>query len=163
MTELARCNGTLLVAEGDTVGVVERGGGWIGTAIFVAVLVAVFTGIGGAAALTASLAAGAVVLAIAVASSVLAFALIKKKRRNATGALPSPWLVFDRAAGVVRNERGETVGPLAGLRIERVFQAGSSSKALAVFCPNRVVVARGNPFGDDVDGFEAALRRALNT
>lgn len=161
MTELARCNGTVLVADGDTVGVVERGGGWIGTAIFVSLLLALFTGLGGALALSASVPAGIVVIAGALGFGALAVVLIQKKRRDATAALPAPWLVFDRSAGVIKNEHGEVVGPLAGLRIERVFQAGSSSKALAVYCPDKRVIARGTPFGDDVDGLEAALRRAL--
>ena len=160
-TELARCNGTLLVADGDVVGLVERGG-WLGTAVFVSVLVASIAGIGGGVlVVTVNALAGLVVLAIAAVGTAIAVALIRAKRRRATAPLSAPWLVFDRAAGVVRNGAGAKLCGLAEIKIERVFQVGSSSKALAVFCPRKIVVARGTPFGDEVDSIELALRRVL--
>jgi len=34
---LASCNGTLLVEDGGKLGIAERGGGWVGVAMFVAI------------------------------------------------------------------------------------------------------------------------------
>lgn len=161
MRELARCNGTRLVADGDTVGIVDRGGGWIGPALFVLGLVGALTTLGGAALATANLGAGAGMLALGVACIAGALALRARRRRAEAGASPAPWLVFDRAAGVVRDAQGRQLCTLAQVRLERVFQAGSSSKALAAYVPGKVVIARGTPFGDEVDALEAALRDAL--
>lgn len=161
MTELARCNGSVLVGDGDTIGIVEIGGGWRGTAIFVCILVGVIVTPGGIALATANLAAGAGMLAVGILAIAAAVQLIRAKRRSAAAGLPAPWLVFDRATKEVRTGEGARLCSFAEVRIERVFQAGSSSKALAVYCPKKVVVARGTPFGDEVDSLEQALRRAV--
>ncbi|MBZ0232410.1 MAG: hypothetical protein K8M05_08660 [Deltaproteobacteria bacterium] len=76
----------------------------------------------------------------------------------------APWLVFDRGAGALLDGNGATVAPLERITLEQVWQAGSSSKALAVRHPDgRVVIARGNPFGDSIDAVEHALRQRLGT
>ncbi|MFY0541440.1 hypothetical protein [Nannocystis pusilla] len=51
------------------------------------------------------------------------------------------------------------LAPLAAVRIERVFQAASSARALALRWPQGSrTIARGSPFGETVDDCEAALR-----
>lgn len=157
--ELARCNGTILVEHDGKLGLVELGGGWIGTAIFVAILLAVIPGVGGAFLITVNPPAGLAMVAIAAVAATAAVLLIKRKRRSKEStAQPTPWLVFDLTARVVRNSSGAALGSLDQVRLERVFQAGSSSKALAVFCPSKIVIARGTPFGDEVDQLERTLR-----
>jgi hypothetical protein len=160
---IARCNGSVLVQDGDTVGIVERGGGWYGTALFVLALIGLFTSIAGVLVLsTTSIPAGIGVLGVAALDIAVVVWLFKRKRAAGSAPLPAPWLVLDRAAGVVRDGSGAKLCSFGELKIERVFQAGSSSKALAVYCPRKLVVARGTPFGDEVDSFEAALRRATS-
>lgn len=161
MTEVARCNGTVLVSDGDTVGLVEVGGGWINTAFFVTLLIALcMLGTGGAL-FTVDVTAAATVLAFGIVMVAVSTALLRKKRRIAAAGLPAPWLVFDRTQGIVRTPDGARMCALAEVRIERVFQVGSSSKALAIFIPNELVIARGTPFGDSVDAVEQSLRRAI--
>jgi hypothetical protein len=163
-TELARCNGTSLVVEGDLVGIV-KGGSTSGLAIamYVAVLVGVITGGAGVVLMMQLPRVGAVLLVVALADIAFALWVLRKKRRldQTSNARLVPWLVFDKTNKIVRTVDGKQLCKLADARIERVFQAGSSSKALAVYCPKRTIIARGNPFGDDVDSFEAALRRAI--
>lgn len=161
MTELARCNGTVVVADGEKVGIVEKGGGWVGTAIFVSVLIGGIATVGGGVLVASVGLPGLVVLAIGLSGIALAIAFYRKKQRDKTAPLAAPWLVFDRAAGALTDGKGARICALADVRIERVFQAGSSSKALAVLCPKKIIVARGTPFGDEVDGVEQALQRAL--
>ena len=164
MTELARCNGTVLVSSDDnTVGLVEVGGGWINTALFVVVLLALCTLSTGAALFTVDTRAAAAVLGFGIVMVASTVALFRKKRRVEGAGLPAPWLVFDRHAGIVRTPDGARMCELSALRIERVFQVGSSSKALAIYLPNKLVIARGTPFGDSVDAIESALRRAIAT
>jgi hypothetical protein len=158
--ELARCNGMVLVQHGSTLGVVERGGGWVPTAGFVAVLLAGILAVNAVVMLARGLwVVGLPLLAAGGAAGAAAVVLGHRRRRLAADAPPAPWLVFDLGARVVRDGRGAVVGSLDGLRLARVFQVGSSSKALAVYCPAKIVIARGNPFGDDVGEVEAALRR----
>lgn len=124
MTIVARCNGTLLVEEGDRLGVVEQGGGWIPVAVFVAGLLAFLLLVNG--------------IVLVVISGLVGIALV------GGAILPGAALV-------------------ALLRLRRRRRAaGSSSKALALRHPGgRIVLARGNPFGDSIDAVEHALRRAL--
>jgi hypothetical protein len=61
--------------------------------------------------------------------------------------------------GTLVDGDGAVIAPLDEIGVERAWQAGSSSKALVVrHRGGRIVVARGNPFGDSVDAFEQALR-----
>jgi hypothetical protein len=162
VSELARCNGTVVVQDRENVGIVAVGGGWIGTAIFVAGLVGGIAVVAGTTvAVTVQMVPGAVVVgigAIAIAATVM---LVRARRRMRSAGLPRPWLVLDRTARVVRSSTGAELCTFDAVRLERVFQAASSAKALAMHCPNKVVIARGTPFGDSVDAVEAALRRAL--
>jgi hypothetical protein len=67
---VARCNGTLVVQDGERVGVVEQGGGWIPVAIFVTALLALILLVNGivmlfvAGVVGAALAAGGVVAGV---------------------------------------------------------------------------------------------------
>lgn len=160
--ELARCNGTVLVEHAGNLGIVERGGGWLGTAIFVAGLLTVIPAAAGIAFVTVDITVGAALIASAVLFAAITVLLVLRKRREARAiSHPTPWLVFDLSARLIRDRQGATVGMLDQVRLERVMQAGSSSKALAVFCPAKIVIARGTPFGDDVDQLEHELRRRI--
>lgn len=160
--ELARCNGTVIVQDADRVGIVERGGGWIGTAIFVAALVGGIGVLGGVTVATLhGVLAGASVIAVGAGGLAATVALVRAQRTSRAAPLPRPWLVFDRAARVVRSGDGRELCRFDAVRIARAFQVGSSSQALAVHCPNKIIVARGTPFGDDVSAVEQVLRRAI--
>ena len=159
MGVIARCNGTLLVEDGDRLGVVEQGGGWVGTALFVTGLIALILAGNGIFWLTQVPALGAGLLAGAALAIAAAVALFRARRRRAAAPPAAPWLVFDLGAGALRDGAGATISPLDQVRIARAWQAGSSSKALVVnHRGGKVVVARGTPFGDDVDAIEHALR-----
>jgi hypothetical protein len=161
VTELARCNGTIVVEDGQTIGIVEKGGGWIGTALFVSALVGSIATIAGGVIIVTAGVVGVIPATIGVLALGLTVAFYKKKQRDKQALLPAPWLVLDRGAGIVTDGRGTRICSLAEARLERVFQAGSSSKALALMCPKKIIVARGTPFGDEVDAVEQALRRVL--
>lgn len=161
MQPIARCNGTIVVEDGDKIGIVEKGGGWLGTAVFVTALVGIIATLAGGVLVVTVGVAGLIPQGIGIAGIVLASRFYRRKKLVATGPLPPPWLVFDRGAGAVFDKGGRRLCALTDLKIERVFQAGSSSKALAVLCPMKIVVARGTPFGDEVDAVEQALLQAV--
>lgn len=161
-SELARCNGVVAVADGETIGLVEVGGGGLGVTIFVLALVGGLTTMAGSFVLaTFNIAAGAGVVGVGLSLLVVAILLVRKRRRDADRPLPAPWLVFDRRARVVRDGQGSQLCSFDVVRIERVLQVGSSSKVLAVHCPDKLIVARGTPFGDEVDSVEQVLRGAI--
>ncbi len=162
MTILARCNGTVLVEDGPQVGVTEQGGGWLGTAIFIAAIAAtIFIGGGGVLAMTVAVMAGVPIFIVGLGALATTVLLVRAHRASKTKALPAPWLVFDRATRVVRDRAGAVLCSFDECRVERVFQVASSSRALAVYCPRKIIVARGTPFGDDVDPMKSALEHVL--
>jgi LPXTG-motif cell wall-anchored protein len=157
---LASCNGTLLIESDGKLGIAERGGGWLGTALFVAVLLAVIP-IGAGATLLATTGelAGLVPVGIGGVAAGVAGLLFKRKRRDdASTHFPAPWLVFDLRGGVVRDGAGAVLGELARVRVATEGQLASSSKMLVAYCPSKVVIARGTPFGDSVADIERALK-----
>lgn len=157
---LASCNGTILVDDGGKLGVAERGGGWVGTALFVAVLLTVIPIVSGVAVVaTTGELGGLVPVGIGALSAVVAVLLFKRRRRDkASTTYPAPWLVFDVPAGVVRNSKGAVLGKIAEVRLVTEGQITSSSKMLVAYCPSKVELARGTPFGDSVADFERALK-----
>lgn len=164
MTILARCNGTVLVEVGTRVGVTEQSGGWLGTAIFIAALAAtICIGGGVGLAVTTSAMAGIAIAGLGFGALASTMLLVRARRASRAQALPAPWLVFDRATRVVSDRTGAALCSFDECRIERVFQLASSSRALAVYCPEKLVVARGTPFGDDVDSLMAALEHVLRS
>lgn len=157
---IASCNGTLLVDNDGKLGIAERGGGWVGTALFVAVLLAVIS-IGSGVTLLATMGeVGALVpVGIGLVSAGIAVLLFKRWRRDrASTTFPAPWLVFDLPAGVVRDSAGAVLGKIGQVRVATEMQLASSSKMLVAYCPSKVVIARGTPFGDSVADFERALK-----
>jgi hypothetical protein len=163
MTILARCNGAVLVEESDRVALVEQGGGWIPVTIFVTGLLAVILLVNGIVMLFSLGPAVGVGLATAsVPLGLAAFWLWRLRRRRRDAPLPAPRLVFDRGARTVRDGNGSQITTFDRATLEKAFQVGSSSRMLVLRHPGgRIVLARGNPFGDSVDAVEAALRRAL--
>jgi hypothetical protein len=70
---------------------------------------------------------------------------------------PRPSLII--AGGKLLDRERRELALLAHVRFEKVWQATSSSRALAlVWGPHRMIIARGNPFGDSVDGCVHVLR-----
>jgi hypothetical protein len=159
MPALARCNGVVLVEDGEVVRVVDQGGGWLGTAVFVSVLVAALLGAAGIAIATRALATGAGMLAGSAAIGAIAVVLVRsRRRRRATPDGGDLLVAFDFGTHRLLGPGGETIAPLDQVRIARTWQAGSSSKALAVVSGSaKIVIARGTPFGDEVDRVEQAL------
>jgi len=157
---VATCNGALLVETDGKLGVVERGGGWVGTALFVAgllTLIAFSSGIGLLA--TGYIVAGITPLGMGVLAGWITVLLFRRRQRDkAMTTLPAPWLVFDVPAGVVRNAAGAEIGKLDQVKVVKEGQVTSSSSMLVAYCPAKIVLARGNPFGDSIDGFKNALK-----
>lgn len=160
VAEIARCNGVVLVADGDRVSVVEGGGGWMGTAVFVVALLALILEAAGLALIVQRQAAIGVGLLGAGGLAIGALVALVRWRARVRRAEPSgrTLLVFDLAARVLRDGRGRDLAPLDRVTVARTWQAGSSSKALTVRWDRAsLVIARGTPFGDGVDAVEAAL------
>ena len=162
MTPIARCNGTLLVESGRTsLRLVEQGGvSWMSTALFVTALVATILGANGLlnTALPAS-ARGAMVAMAGLAGTAAAvlFRWRRDRRKRTTGG--EAVVIFDFAGDRLIDGAGTAHAPLADARLTRTFQLASSSRALSLTHPTlgRIVLARGNPFGDSVDAIEQAL------
>ncbi len=160
MRVIARCNATVLTEAGERIGVVQVGGGWLGTALFVTVLLTVMPVVnGGVMLVLGAWIPGVVLIGVAAVAAVLAMGIARRRRAAKARPPGTPWLTFDLAARVVRDERGAELAPLAQVALRRTWQAGSSSKALALQLPGQtIVIARGTPFGDSVDLVEHALR-----
>lgn len=163
MPIIARCNGTVLTEDDGRLGLVEIGGGWLGTALFVSVLVASIASINGAVLLAIGpRIAGAAVLGLGLGAAFVATRFWRMRRRIRDRGPGPPWLIFDPARGLVCDGSGNPLAPLAQVRLARSFQLGSSSKALTLELPNRkLVLARGTPFGDSVEDLEQALRARI--
>lgn len=161
MMVLAKCNGTWLVDEAGKLGVVERGGAWVTTAMFIALLMTVIPGVAGVAMLASGERSVVPIPFLAIsAAAAFAFVLLlrHKRRANADTAVPAPWLVFDVPGNVVLDSAGAVLCQLDQVSLAKVGQMASSSRALVAYCPNETVIARGNPFGDSVADLEHALR-----
>lgn len=160
---VARCNGTVLTEADGRLGLVTIGGGWFGTAVFVAGLLTVIPGINAVVMLAMrQWLAGVILIAVAIAAGAATVAFHRRRRAARTAPPPAPWLIFDLPAGVVRDARGAALAPIAQVTLRRTFQVGSSSKALSLQLPAQtIVLARGTPFGDSVDALDDALRAAL--
>ena len=159
MSVVARCNGVILVEEDKVVRVVDQGGGWLGTAVFVTgLLTAILLAAGIAIAASVMLVVGLGMIGgglVVGALTVMLFRMRKQKLASIDGHV---MLAFDFGSRSVLNKEGQRVAPLDQVRLTRTFQMGSSSKALAlVIAGEKVVIARGNPFGDGIEGVEHAL------
>lgn len=162
---VASCNEQVLCERGHELLIARRRGGVSATVLFVLGLLAFLFGVNGLVQLVAAIGGGApwqLPLALLAATALFAVGLVAavRKRRRDAGAPPEPELVFDRQRGVLCDVHGRVLAPLAQVRFERQFQLGSSSRALACLWPGgSQVIARGNPFGESVDGIEDVLAR----
>jgi hypothetical protein len=159
MPIVARCNGTLLVEEGDRLGVVEQGGGGIPVAIFVAALIAVIPGANAIYFLFVDWRIAAALMALSAAGIVAVILLARLLRSSRNAALPAPRFVFDRRSRTVFDRNGKEIAPFDRVRLERAWQVASSYRSLVMHHPDgSIVIARGTPFGDSVAAMEQALR-----
>jgi len=161
---VARCNGTELDRRDGELWIVERPSP-PHTAVFVlglltaivlvnAVLQAVFAVRGGS---THAIAA-ALLATLGGAFAWLTVIVVRAGRRRAA-AEPRPLLIVDLAGKRLLDAARRELAPLPAVRVERVFQATSSARALALRWPQGSrVIARGNPFGDSIDDCESVLR-----
>lgn len=162
---LATCNEALLLQDGDNL-VLARRRELSVTFVFVLGLAAALTGFNALfQLLMAATRSGSWPLALGLAglSAVLVVALVAvlRARRRAKGQGPHYELVLDRARGVLLDGAGQVLAPLGGVSFQRQWQVGSSSRALACrWAGGSRVVARGNPFGESVDGIADVLARA---
>lgn len=160
MTPIARCNGVVLVESGQVVRLIEEGGRWIPTARYVAALVALIVGVNGIANPALPFAARLVMVAIGVLSGAVAVWLHRQRKAPADGPQGGVTIaIFDFGAGLLRDPSGQVMAPLSDVRLSRTWQLTSSARALSMSHPSfgRVVLARGNPFGDSVSEIEDAL------
>ena len=148
----ASCNGTLLVETDGKLGVVEQGGSWVVTALFVAGLLTLITLSSGVGLLFTGYIGGVAPLGVTLITGWITVLLFRRRERDrAMTTFPAPWLVFDVPAGVVRDAAGAVIGKLDEIKIVKEGQVTSSSSMLVAYCPARFVLARGNPFGDSVE------------
>jgi hypothetical protein len=81
---------------------------------------------------------------------------LRRARNQAEEAPGKPWLIF--ADGALLDAERRELSPLESLRFSRSFQLASSSRALTLTWPTgSLIIARGDPFGDSIDDFVAAL------
>ena len=163
MKPLAMSCGTAIYQDGQTVYVLHVGGNALAVARFVTALIALLALLVGVLlATTQSIAAGAVGLGGACLAACL-FVVFGKIRaqRLARSPLTLPrYVTIDLSTQEVRDYQGQLLGPLAAARLKFVFQATSSSKAVALSLPGtQIVIARGNPFAGDTGLLIDALVR----
>ncbi len=162
-TVLAESNGFQVLQAGNQVYVVDRGWGWVSTAMFVFGLIAfIFTlaPVVLAVALGVPLLGLGVLVGLSAAGAIILVRGSREKKRGEPVAAKSVLLVIDVGGGEVREVGGQSICALADLNIGRRMQIGSSSKALQATWPaGKRVIARGTPFGGDVGPIEATLRR----
>ncbi|MDC0715600.1 hypothetical protein [Nannocystis bainbridge] len=164
MAVVARCNGTEIDRRDGELWIVERPAP-PRTAVFVLALVAVISLINAAVQAVFAIRGGsdhaiaaAILTALGGASAWLVVRVVRFGRRRAA-AEPRPLLIVDVAGGRLLDPARRVLAPLAAVRVERVFQAASSARALALRWPQgSCIIARGSPFGDSVDDCAAALR-----
>lgn len=149
----------LLVERDGKLGVVEQGGGWVVTALFVAGLLTLITLTSGVGLLFTGYIGGLAPLGVTLIAGWITVLLFRRRKLDkATTTFPDPWLVFDVPAGVVRDAAGAVIGKLDQIKIVKEGQVTSSSSKLVAYCPAKIVLARGNPFGDSIEGFLNALK-----
>ncbi len=155
-------SGTAVYKSGQKLFVVHVGGNGLAVARFVVALIAVIALAAGAAIVGQSWVGGGVALAISVFAICL-FRLFGKMRAKKLSRMPTElprYVTIDLEEQEVRDYQGELLGPLAAARMEMVFQATSSSKAVALMLPGtKMVIARGNPFVGDTYAVVDALAR----
>ena len=166
MAVIARCNGTVLVEHGRHIGVVAQGKSWLGTSVFVLALLTLIAVVNGVVQLLLQPGVGAVILVGALAPGWFALRLLRlRKAQRAAPAAEVPWLIFDLEGRVLRDHAQTVLAPLDQVVVKQALQLASSSSALRVELPSgAIVIARGSPFGDSVDGMLEALRiRGIKT
>ncbi|WP_434416800.1 hypothetical protein [Nannocystis pusilla] len=164
MAVVARCNGTELDRRDGELWIVERSAP-LHAAVFVlgllaaillvnAVVQAVFA-IGG----SSGHAIAAAILAVLGGAFAWLVVVVGRLGRRRAAAEPRPLLIVDFQSKQLLDAARRVLAPLAAVRVERVFQAASSARALSLRWPRGGrIIARGNPFGETVDECEAALR-----
>ena len=160
---LALSSGTGVYTEDETAYVVHVGGNGLAVARFVAALVAALAGTAGIGiATTASILGGGIVLGVAALAAWL-FVLLGKMRSKLLTRPPNLmpcFVTLHIRQGAIRDHQGKFLGAIAEARLELVFQATSSARALALVLPKtKLVIARGNPFAGDVGPIIEALAR----
>lgn len=164
MALVARCNGTELVRKDGELWIVERPAP-PNTALFVLGLLAALALVNAVVQLLLAIRGGsshaiAAVILLAVGGALVSIAVaVHRRGRRRAAVEPAPVLIVDLAGQRLLDPGRRELAPLAAVRLERVFQATSSARALALRWPaGKRVIARGNPFGDSVDDCESALR-----
>lgn len=160
MTAIARCNNVVLLASGRDVRLVDQGMSGLPTARFVTAGLGVIMGINGVANSALPVDARVLMVALGALFGAAAVWLYREGRARADRSKRGVTIAtFDLDGGLLRDVNGRVLAPLAEVRLLRTLQLASSSRALAVSHPSfgRLVLARGNPFGDSVDELEEAL------
>ena len=160
MTPIARCNNVVLLESGRVSRLVDQGGSWLATARYVMALIAIIIGLNGLGNRTMPFDTRIVMLTIAGLCGAAAAWIHGQIRAHAKDSKSGSTIVtFDFGAGQVRDAAGRALAPIADVRLERTWQLTSSSRALSLrhVSSGRIILARGNPFGDSVDALEDAL------
>lgn len=164
MAIIARCNNTVLIEDGDRLGLAEQGGNWTAVAIFVTALLTFLGLVMGSLMVSIHGLDGLPLLGLAVVAGAALYVTIRLHRRLRAAPPPPPWLIFDRSTRTILHGNGAQLTTFARAKLARTFQLGSSSRALSLRHPGgSLVLARGNPFAGSVDAIEQALSRALTS
>jgi len=160
MTTLARCGSRTLEQDGRLLLIVDHGTGWTYTTRFVLGLLTVIFGVNAIVMATMAELRGVAFifgpLAVLFAVSFIAVGRYRARRANTTGERIA---TIDLERGLL-DDSGNVVAPVPALSVQRTFQLTSSSRALELRWPHgALVIARGNPFADDVSAIEHALQQ----
>jgi hypothetical protein len=161
---VSRCNGAELVDQGGELWIIAKRSpphvasyllGMIAVILLINGIVQAAGGAGGDPRF--NLGAGAILLAL---GTLFVFALVALRRHAARLAAtedPDPLLIL--AGGRLLDGNRRDLVALGEVRYRKVMQFGSSSRALALEWPtDKIIIARGNPFGDSIRGFVHVLR-----
>ncbi len=160
MTPIARCNNVALLESGRVSRLVEQGGSWLPTARYVTAIIAIIVGLNGLANTTLPIDTRVGMLTIAVLCGAAAVWLHDQRKAQAKSSKAGVTIVtFDFGAGQLLDAAGRALAPIAEVRLKRTWQLASSSRALSLRHASfgRIIIARGNPFGDSVSELEDAL------
>jgi len=163
-TTLAVSSGIALVDDGRALWVVDRGTGWMATAVFVSALVTGIGLLGGVAILITVGLAGLAPLLLGVfgAAVLVMFIQMKRRREQAPPEALTVLCVVDLAHGQLKDAHGRPLAWLNQVQLKRAFQIGSSSPALEAHYPGgKLILVRGNPFAGSIDDVEHVLRQRL--
>lgn len=170
--KLAQSAGCVLFERGSTIIIAKQPKTWLFTARFIFLLLAIIATAFGLFQIVSTLLKnsntlllGAIFTAIGMFSFFILLQLNKLKKR--TNELPAEKLkclcIIDLANKELLDCKRNSLSPLAEVEAKKLFQATSSSPALALVWPKgKIKIAKGTPFNGGIEPILQILNEQLN-